>query len=153
MFFWEDTNPPFTTKRSPHIRNSLIKEELSKCNHWILGGSIINWGEDVFPKFNLAVFLWVPPEIRIARLRKREFERYGNIIYSDPNRKKLFEDFLSWAVDYDKHTGLANRTLLAHEEWLRKIMCPVLEIRGDLTTEERINIIIEKLSSTTPEKH
>ncbi len=144
-YFWEKSNPPFTIRRNPSDRNNLIKAKLNQNEDWIIGGSIINWGENVFPAFDLIVFLWIPAEIRIARLKKRELERYGNIINTDADRSKLYEEFIAWAEDYDNDRGIANRTLKAHEQWLSKRTCPVLEMRGDLTTDERAKLIIDKL--------
>lgn len=143
-YFWESSETPFTIKRKEAERNSKIIADLNASQNWILGGSIFQWNAD-FPDFDLVVFLWIPSEIRIERLHEREFKRYGNVIYNDPKRIKQYEDFISWASDYDNHYGIANRNLKAHEEWLEKISFPVLRIMGDLTIEQRIELIIEKL--------
>jgi hypothetical protein len=119
---------------------------LNSFEDWILGGSIIRWGENVFPKFDLVVFLYLPKQLRIDRLKRREFERWGDVIYTDPNRSKMFNDFIAWAGDYDDNTGIATRTLEAHELWLASVNSPVLKLAGDLTTEERVALIIRKLS-------
>lgn len=80
-YFWEKSEPPYTVRRQPAERNALIQQALEPAS-WILGGSIIDWGADVFPAFDLVVFFWVPPAIRMARLKKRELEKYGTIIYT-----------------------------------------------------------------------
>lgn len=146
-YFWETTETPFTVKRNPDERNASIKTDLNNAKNWILGGSTFGWGENVFPDFDLVVFLWIPPTIRIERLKKRELERYGNIIYTDPARIKQFEDFIEWATDYDNHTGIAGRNFNAHEKWLKTIPFPILKISGDFTIEERIALILEKIKN------
>ncbi|MEA5256526.1 adenylate kinase [Arcicella aquatica] len=144
-YYWEKSDPPFTVRRNPSDRTLMIKKDIEQTDDWILGGSIISWG-DIFPSFDLIVFLWVPPHIRMERLREREFSRYGNIIYTDPARIKQYNDFMAWAADYDNHTGIATRTLDAHENWLHQTTSPTLAIRGDFTTEQRIDLILNKLS-------
>ena len=111
-----------------------------------MGGSIFRWGENVFPDFDLVVYLWIPPQIRMERLKKREFERYGNVIYTDPDRIKQFEDFMEWAADYDNNTGIASRNFQAHENWLNSIDFHILKISGDLTLQQRIDLIIENIN-------
>lgn len=143
-YFWERSEPPYTIRRKPAERNALVQQALQPAS-WILGGSVIDWGEAVFPAFDLVVFLWIPPSIRMARLKKRELERYGTVIYTDPGRKQQYEDFLAWAADYDHGTGIANRTLQAHERWMQQLGCPVLQLRGDYTTEERVKQVMNKL--------
>ncbi|HPN72282.1 MAG TPA: hypothetical protein PLZ32_22325 [Saprospiraceae bacterium] len=147
-YFWLKTETPFTQRRNPKERNQLILNDISESENWILGGSIIHWGDDIFPDFNLIIFLYLPKEIRIERLIQREFERYGEIIYSDPIRSKQFNDFLTWASDYDDQTGLANRTLNAHNNWLDHVKNPILKISGNLSMNEKIDLVLEKLAIT-----
>lgn len=145
-FFWEESAVPFTVRRDPKTRNILLNEELNKGSSWIIGGSLINWSMEL--EFDLIIFLLIPKEIRIDRLKKRELEKYGNIIYEDPIRNEQFLEFINWAAGYDDNTA-RGRTLLAHKEWLKGQTCDVLELVGDLSVEERVqkvNTTIKELS-------
>jgi len=143
-YFWIKTEPPFIQRRIPEERNNLIINDL-KVDNWILGGSVINWGKNIFPKFDLIVFLYIPQGLRIERLKNREYKRYGDLIYTNPDRARQFNNFILWASDYDENSGIANRTLKAHRNWLKGQSSPVLELVGDFSTQGRINQIIEKL--------
>jgi adenylate kinase family enzyme len=144
-YFWIKSDPPFTQRRDPYERNHLISKDINETENWILGGSIIHWGDNLFPDFDLIVFLYLPQEIRIERLKKRELERYGDVIYTDENRAKQFNDFIAWAKDYDNNTGLANRTLKAHEAWLGQTKNPFLKIVGNQTLDEKLTLITHEL--------
>lgn len=96
----------------------------------------------MLPAFDLIVFLWIPPEIRLERLEKRELQRYGDVILTDPVRIALFDEFMRWAADYDQETGIANRTVSAHKAWLRQATVPTLEISGDFSVEERMQQVL-----------
>jgi hypothetical protein len=82
----------------------------------------------------------------LQRLKKREFERYGDVIYQEPDRIQAYQKYLEWATAYDTNS-ISGRTLQAHEEWLRKLTCPVLEIRGDTTVQQRIDLVLNKMAS------
>jgi adenylate kinase family enzyme len=144
-YFWIKTETPFTYRRNQNERNQLITKDINETENWILGGSIIHWGNNLFPDFDLIIFLYLPNGIRIERLKKRELERYGDIIYTDPKRAKQFDDFIAWATDYDHNTGLANRTLDAHNTWLAQTKNPVLKIIGNKTLDEKLNLILDEL--------
>lgn len=146
QYFWEQSDPPFTIRRNPPERNALLRNDLDLQDHWIMGGSVIHWGEDALPPFDLIVFLWLPPAIRMDRLLRREHERYGDIIHTDPQRKEQTKAFLEWAADYDNDTGIATRTLHAHEQWLKQQTAPILELRGDMTVNERLIKTLEQLT-------
>ncbi|MES2774888.1 MAG: adenylate kinase [Bacteroidota bacterium] len=144
-FYWEKSDPPFTVKRKPADRNAMLATALTRAEHWVLGGSALNWGDKLLPEFDLVVFLWLPPATRIKRLEQREIERYGDIIFTDPARNKQYLDFMDWARDYDHDTGVAKRTLNLHESWLSSIDCPVLRIEGDFSVEKRMELVLEIL--------
>ncbi|SIO50582.1 P-loop NTPase family protein [Chitinophaga niabensis] len=141
-YFWETS---FTVKRDPVTRNSMLKADLAKQESFIVGGSLVSWGDEWTSIFDRAIFLYLPPDIRLERLRKREFERYGDVIYTDPERTKLYEEFMDWAASYD--TDTPRRSLAVHEAWMKKLTCPVLTIKEDLSVEsrrERIQVFIRK---------
>src|SRR5205823_8564968 len=108
-----------------------------------------NWGVDWASAFNLAVFFWVPTAIRIARWKERELECYGTVIFSNPARNQLFTEFIDWASGYDDGSA-RGRTLKAHETWLSTLTCPVLELRGDLTVDQRVDLVLAKLADQIP---
>lgn len=146
-YFWKKTVIPFQERFDADERNSNIKKDLLNSENWVLGGSVFEWGENIFPDFDLVVFLWIPPDVRIKRLKDREYERYGNIIYTDPDRITKFENFIEWAADYDKKSGIANRNIYAHQKWMKSLKYPILKIEGDLKIHERIELILLKIKS------
>lgn len=143
-YFWVQTEVPYTVKRNPALRNQMLMEDLLRQESWILGGSLISWGPEWPAMFDLVVFLYVPPEIRLQRLVQRELERYGNTIYTDPERNRLFQEFMDWASKYDDVT-FTGRNIRIHENWLKQIRCKVIEIRGDTSVEERLRLVLNAM--------
>ncbi|BFO66750.1 AAA family ATPase [Chryseobacterium sp. KCF3-3] len=144
-FFWLTTQHPFTERQNPEIRNTSVSEKLHTTENWIFGGSIIHWGENVFPEFDLIIFLYLPSELRMERLRKREYERYGDELITHLERAKKYQEFMDWAKDYDHNTGIANRTLKAHLEWLSDIDTPLIELSGDYELSQKMEIILDRI--------
>lgn len=144
-YFWLKTSPPFTSRRNSAERNLLIVDDLKKQKDYILGGSVIHWGDGLFPPFDLVVFLYLPQAIRIERLIEREYKIYGDKIFYEPERKLQFEKFIAWAKDYDENQDIANRTYLAHKKWLENSTDPILAIDGDCSTNDRMTKVLQRL--------
>ena len=144
-YFWEPADIPFSVKRDPVLRNKMLENDIENHNNNIVGGSIINWGDEWRTKFDLIVFLYIPKEIRIARLIDRELERYGDKIYTDAALNKIHHDFITWASGYDDNIT-NGRNFAAHETWLNKLSCPVLKITGDTTVNQRVEIVTETIN-------
>ena len=137
-YFWEATEPPFTRRRPAAERDARLAADLAATESWVLGGSVLGWGADWRAAFDLVVFLWLPPALRLARLRRREQQRYGRELATNPARCAQYEEFMAWAGGYDDGTAGGHRTLANHERWLGELRCPVLVLRGDLTVAERV---------------
>ena len=109
---------------------------LSGVERWVLSGSLCGWGDVAIPFFDLVVFLWVPPEIRITRLKRREIDKFGIEALSPEG--KMYENhqaFIEWAMQYDDG-GLDIRSKALHESWLRGIDCDIFRFEGELTMAE-----------------
>ena len=121
----------------------IIHNDLQSHNQWILSGSITGWGEMLLPLFDLVVFVYVPQDIRIERLKKRENERYGDRMLIGGDRYQKSLDFIEWAEAYD--LGARNgRSLQKHEAWLKKVTCPVIRV-DNYNLEDSIQKVINAI--------
>ena len=129
-YYWLPTVPPFKEKRELIDRHDKLRVDIFSELEVVLSGSIMGWGREIEDSFDLIIFLYVPAEIRIDRLRKRELQRYGT---ADPA-------FLKWAQEYDEGPS-EGRSLKKHEAWLSNRSCPVLRLIGSLSTKEQLRSI------------
>jgi len=140
-YLWLDTEIPYQKKRELDERVRLLNHDILNNNDCILSGSIYDWGDELIDLFDLIVFLWIPSDIRIKRLKQRDVQRYGNLINEGEKRHKMHVDFIEWASKYD--SGDVNiRSRKSHEIWLEKASCKVLRIEGDFELDYKVNRII-----------
>jgi thymidylate kinase len=99
---------------------------------WVLSGSLESWGYPVTVLVDLVVFLRVPTEIRIARLRDREARRGWD---------EETDAFIEWASHYDDGTR-EGRSLPRHEAWLKTLHCSVLRLNGTLPIAELVDQVM-----------
>jgi adenylate kinase family enzyme len=74
-FYWLPTDPPYRQPRPPEVRLELLRRALTESGSWVLSGSLCGWGDPLIPEFELVIFLVVPTQVRLTRLRAREVER------------------------------------------------------------------------------
>ena len=138
-YYWLPTTPPFQQKREKAERLSRLLPDLQAHPSWILSGSIVSWGESVEHSIDRIILLWIPPEIRLQRLRQREIQRHG----------KVDEEFIAWAGRYD--TGdLSVRSRALHKKWMATMRCPILRLEGDLSESERLSRSLEFVARSDP---
>jgi adenylate kinase family enzyme len=144
-FFWLPTEPPFTTPREKPERDAMALGELAGPADWVLSGSIVGWSPTIAALFSHAVFLRLPGDVRMARLRTREAERYGHRIEPGGDMCEASRAFLAWAERYDA-AGLEQRSLATHRAWMSTLSVPVLELDEDLMVTERVERVQRFLS-------
>lgn len=139
-YFWIHTEPPFTTKRPLDERVELLRNDIEKADKWILSGSNSSWGDFLMDSYDLVIFLYVPANIRMERLIQREMQRYSiERILPGGDLYGSHKAFIEWAAAYETG-GIEMRSLALHNEWLKQLICPVIRIDGEQSTEERIEI-------------
>jgi adenylate kinase family enzyme len=141
-YFWEHTNPPYQQKKDIEERKTLLNSELKNHNKWILSGSLCGWGVVFIPYFDLVIYLWIPKEVRIDRLKERQRQRYGELIETDELIHKQNNVFVDWASQYDDG-DLTIRSKKLHEKWLSELPCKVLRLEGLLEVEEKVAKVLE----------
>lgn len=111
----------------------------------MLSGSLCGWGDVFVPKIEMAIYLWLPTEIRLARIREREIRRYGaERLAPGGDLNLVFEKFLTWAAAYDvENENIRSR---ANElRWLEQFACPVLKIEEEMPLNASLEIVVGAL--------
>jgi adenylate kinase family enzyme len=151
-YYWLPTTPPFREKRAAEDRRQMLLADLARHDRFILSGAVMGWGDEIEHAFDLVVFLSIPADLRLARLRARELLRYGQIN----------EEFISWAAAYEDDAPFpATRNRRRQEAWLATRNSSVLRLEGDLSVAERVAAVVahgrrgkasaEGKSETTPD--
>jgi adenylate kinase family enzyme len=137
-YFWMPSDPPFQQPRDVDERRRMLTEELDAHPRWVLAGSLCGWGDVFVPRFQLVIFIFVPPDLRMARLKQRELERYGaDAIAPGGRMHETYEAFIQWAAAYDT-ADESIRSLRRHEQWMAALPCRWVRIEGALTIDEQL---------------
>lgn len=145
-FYWLPTDPPFRAKRPVHDREALMQAVFVPRRDWILSGSLVSWGQNAIDRLTAIVFVTLPAEERMARLRAREFRRYGEDIAPGGPQAKAFAAFMSWAERYDTVEPTPSRNRATHEAWLALQTVPVHRVEADHNVDDLVTQISGALS-------
>ena len=142
-WFTEDALP-YRRKRNPDHRRQLLQNDLEKSEAWVLSGALCGWGDVFVPTFEFVIYLHLPLDIRLTRIREREVQRYGaGRLDTNGDLHIVFEKFLNWAAAYDEADG-PKRSRASELLWLQKLACPVLNISEEMPLNVLIDYVFEK---------
>ncbi|GEM48206.1 AAA family ATPase [Deinococcus cellulosilyticus] len=145
-YFWEKTDPPFTTIRPVPERLVQLRHKFQSHEKWILSGSLVGWGDVLIPEFDLVIFVTLPGPVRMQRLKAREIQRYGEeALLPGGHAHEAHEKFMIWASQYDT-ADETMRSLRLHRQWLTRFTVPVVHLEGEMTYQEQLQEIEKQLS-------
>lgn len=109
--------------------------DIEKCDSFVLTSVKGDYGNEISSMYKLGVFLSVPTSIRLERVKRRSFEKYGERVLLGGDLYEQEQDFLDF---------VQTRSLSNIDEWAKTLTCPILHLDGTNTILKNIEAIIEK---------
>ena len=139
------TDPPYQSQRTPQDRCALLEGDLAAFESWVLAGGAGTWEPAPALRYTLQVFLFLPSEVRIRRLRQRERALYGERVLPGGDMHDGHRAFMEWTAGYDDSTSAGTNTLASHEAFLRRAVCPVLRLTEPMSEEQPIARVLGQI--------
>jgi hypothetical protein len=114
--------------------------------NWIFSGSATRWATPLELHFDLVVFLFLDPAVRMKRLRQREAARHGARIQPGGDMAAIHADFIAWAGSYDT-AGSSRRSLETHRAWLADQPAPILWLDSLAPVPELVASVLDRAAS------
>lgn len=112
---------------------ALLLRDLEAYEDFIFASVMGNFGEEALSRFTHAVFVYVPKEVRLERVRDRSYRKFGD-------RMRPGGDL------YEKEQGFFQmveaRPPRQVEDWLETVSLPVFQVDGTCPPEENARRIL-----------
>ena len=122
---------------SPRTREEvkrLLWGELKAHENFVFASVTGDYGKAVYPFFRYAVLLEASKDIRMERVKKRSFQKFGNRMLPGGDLYEQEERFFDF---------VRSRAEDAAEKWAQSLNCPIIRLDGTKPVEENINLIAE----------
>ena len=149
-YYWLPTDPQFTAKRPIAERLRMMNADIDAAKKGVvISGSLTGWGDVLIPRFTHVIRLTTPTEVRIDRLRQREYAHFGERIREGGDMYENHLAFLEWAAQYD--TGdVAMRSKACHDEWMKQLPCPQLIAPGNMPLDRLVRSVKQGVFGIRP---
>ena len=140
-YIWrKDTDIPFQVMYSREEKAGRLLEAISKHEHFVMAGSMDSFNAPFVPLFDLAAHISAAPEIRAARIHKRELAIFGARILEGGDMYEEHRRFLDSASRYEADGSPCLKT---HLEWADTLPCKVLYLNGEDELKENVKLIVD----------
>lgn len=119
----------------------LLKSGIEPYEHFVMAGSMSSFHQAFDDNFEMMVFLYAEPEIRLRRVHKRAMERFGKRILEGGDLYESHQKFLESNRRYESDSS---PNLGEQKEWMKSLPCVKIELDGGRSLESNAQIIVEK---------
>jgi adenylate kinase family enzyme len=133
-YWFHESDFTYSNPRTLDECVSLMLRDMKAHPGFVLSTVIGDYGEEIIGRFDLAVLLDVPREIRLKRVDRRNTDRFGERVSPGGD---LYEKELAF---YNK---LAARPEDYVAQWAKTLTCPVLRVDGTRDVHEMAEEIAE----------
>ena len=143
-FIWRfDTPELYTIMYSREEKISRLQNAIAPYEHFVMAGSMSSFHQAFDDSFEMMVFLYVDPDIRVQRANERAIQRFGDRVLKGGDMYESNQDFLRKIRRYETD-GSPNLT--EQKAWMESLSCKKLELDGTEPIEINARIIAEAWS-------
>ena len=141
-YIWRrDTEEPYTVMYSREEKINRLSKDIFPYEHFVMAGSMSSFHYAFDDKFDMMVFLYAEPAVRIQRVHERAVERFGERVLEGGD---LYESHLRFLDDNRRYEKNGSPNLNEQREWLNNMSCMKIELDGKVDLESNSNIIVER---------
>jgi adenylate kinase family enzyme/GNAT superfamily N-acetyltransferase len=135
-YYFLPSEIPYTRSRTQEECIPLMLADMDKHTNFVLSAVIGDFGNEIIKRFDLAVIIDAPLDVRMARVLKRDIDRFGNRVLEGGD---LYEQQMRF------RNKVAARPADYAEQWAKTLACPVLRIDGTRDYHDTAREIAEYL--------
>jgi len=122
-YAFKEAEIPYADPCSHEECIALMLADIERYHSFVISAVTGNFGEKITSMYTMAVYITVPLEICIKRVKQRDDERYGARVREGGDMHESRRKF----VDF-----VASRSLAPIEQWAQKLTCPNICVDGTL---------------------
>ena len=142
FFNREKETDPFENPLSKIEAIKRLEKEIDEHGDFIFASVKGDYGEKAVSLYEYAVYIKVPKNIRMERIRNRSFKKFGSRMLAGGDLYEKEEAFFKMAEEREE--GYV-------ENWLSTLTCPVITVDGRKTTEENIELVVKEINTEKKE--
>lgn len=136
-YYFTRTDNPYASARTREEVEELLLEDIKQNPCFVFSAVNGNMNEEINSCYDLVVYLEVPLELRMKRIRQRAYENFGDRVLPGGDMHEQEENFFAFAE---------KRSPEKIEAWLHTLMCRVVRLDGSKPVKDNIKALIERIN-------
>ena len=136
-YCFKESAIPYAEPRTGEEVKELLLADIRKHEQFILSAVNCDFGDDINVMYDCVIYIKVPLEIRLSRVKKRSVNKFGCRVFVGGDMYEQEQKFFDF---------VASRTMDKTDKWIQSIKCPVVWIDGTKSIESNAKMIKENIA-------
>ena len=136
-YYFTQSDNPYASARTRDEVEVLLLEDIKQNPCFVFSAVNGNMNSEINSCYDLVVYLEVPLELRMKRIRQRAYEKFGDRVLPGGDMYEQEEKFFAFAK---------KRTPEKIEEWLKTLTCRVIRLDGTKAVEYNVQTLIDRIN-------
>ena len=132
QYYFTSTDNPYLSSRTREEVERLLVKDIRQNRCFVFSAVNGDMTPEINDNYDLVVFLEVPLDMRMKRIRQRAIEKFGDRVLPGGDMYEQEEKFFAYAE---------KRTPEKIENWLRTLSCKVIRLDGTKPIQENVELI------------
>lgn len=134
----KDSNYVYASPRTREEVETILFHEIKEHENVIFAAVKGDYWEAIYPFFQYVILMNAPRDIRIQRVKKRSYQKFGDRMLPGGDLHEKEEAFFEF---------VKSRTESTVEEWAQQLSCPIIRIDGTKPIEVNIDFTINQIKN------
>lgn len=131
-YYFLNSDVPYSRSRPRDEMLTLMLDDIEKYEQFVLTAVNGDFGDEITSLYKMAIYLSAPLELRVERIKKRSFEKFGERMLEGGDMFEQESNFFEFA---------AARSMEKTEKWLETLRCPIIYADGTKDIADNVKII------------
>ncbi|MBQ3014945.1 MAG: AAA family ATPase [Clostridia bacterium] len=132
QYYFTSTDNPYSSSRTREEVEQLLLEDIKKNPCFVFSAVDGNMTPEINENYTLVVYLDVPLDVRMKRIRQRAIDKFGDRVLPGGDMYAQEEKFFAYAE---------KRTPEKIENWLKTLVCRAIRLDGTKPIQENVELI------------
>ena len=132
QYYFTSTDNPYASSRTRAEVEQLLLEDIKQNPRFVFSAVNGNMIPEINANYDLVVYLNVPLDMRMKRIRQRAIDKFGDRVLPGGDMYEQEEKFFAYAE---------KRTPEKIENWLKTLSCKVIRLDGTKPIQENVELI------------
>ena len=138
FFNREKETDPFENPLPKSEAIKRLEKEIDEHGDFIFASVKGDYGEKAVSLYEYVVYIKVPKNIRMERIRNRSFRKFGNRMLLGGDLYEKEESFFKMSEEREESYV---------ENWLNTLNCPIITLDGEKTAKENLELILKEMNT------